>query len=323
MISIIYITSRKNPQFQWFADSLYNQIYSVSKPEIEVIIVDHWKGDIGRFDYIRGAVDYRFEYTHVSPKPNAWNGPFRVTKEDYFTAASVRNTGVCYAKGDYVVFVDDLSVLSPTWFQSVLKAYFGGYIVAGAYKKSFELKVESGVIIHERQHPGGWDSRINFGSKWIDGGHLFGCSFGMPMNVYLEMNGQDEMCDPIGGEDYNLGIRLQRAGYKIFYDTEMFTTESEEWHGQPPIMKRIDKKIPQEEYMKKLASYGINQRYIPGNWDSSHLVLDILYGSNDNWTKGNDYNLSEMRNSILMGGGFPIPSKLASHWVDNQPLSEL
>ena len=83
----------------------------------------------------------------------------------------------------------------------------------------------------------GIDSRWPIGgdAHWsaLAGSRLFGCSFGAPLALLLEVNGFDELCDPIGGEDYHLGIRLEWAGTPLYYSRRMLTMESEELHQCP------------------------------------------------------------------------------------------
>jgi len=57
----------------------------------------------------------------------------------------------------------------------------------------------------------------------------------------------------------------------------MYTIESEELHNQPYLMKRDDRVLSEGAYMKRLNEFGVQFRFQPGNWDSSHMILDILY----------------------------------------------
>jgi len=41
----------------------------------------------------------------------------------------------------------------------------------------------------------------------------------------VELNGYDELCDPVGGEDYQLGLRIEFAGVPIFYCRAMLAVE--------------------------------------------------------------------------------------------------
>lgn len=275
MITIAYLTNREVCQFNWFADSLKNQSKKIGFDNFEVVVVDGYKGERAVYDEFISAdtsfIKNNLWYTH--PKPTVYQGKFRLTSKDYFCAANARNTAVLYALGDYIVFVDDLSVLCEDWLETVVKCYEANTVCAGAYKKAWEMQVENGEIVNMRIEQSGIDSRLiqSESTRRINGTQLFGCSFGLPLELYLDLNGQDEMCDSIGGEDYNFGIRLERYGVDITYYPKMLTIESEELHGQGTPALRLDKKLTEPLYRQKMMEYGITRRwYESGNYDSSH-----------------------------------------------------
>lgn len=317
---IAYLTSRLNPRFQWFADSLKRQVEQhgeASRPQ--VIVVDS-KIDEREFtpqDYFPGWGCY-----HVEPKPCIWQGKYRWTKRDYFAAANARNTAALYADRPYIVFVDDLSVLCDGWLDQVLHAVEHRYVVGGAYKKVQRLQVENGVVTSYDEFPKGVDSRWSLANETnivkIGGGQLFGCSFGCPLEDYIAVNGQDEICDSLGGEDYNFGIRIERLGKTIWYNRNMLTLESEEAHYEEPPYLRLDKATPGN----------------PDGHDSSHIVLNrTLRGGV--WTQGNHYNLASARKAVRANMGFPainavetyfdgvIAATPSTHFPDGQPIREM
>ena len=112
---------------------------------------------------------------------------------------------------------------------------------------------------------------------------------------------------------------LFRSGKQIFYDRRMLTIESEELHDQDYKMLREDRVISPEQYMLKLLKYGVHRRYIQGNWDSSHMILDILHGMKQTWTIGNNYTISDQRNKKQL----PEKDFVDVHWFDDKPLSEI
>ena len=302
--SICYITNRHQPQFQWFVDSLCRQVGSDTFPEIIFIDSVLWEKGGERRTELAAIVAGRFPYRHEAPKPCVWCGPTRLTQRNYFAAANTRNTGACYASRDYIFFVDDLSVLMGDWLKEARHAAQHRYVVGGAYKKAFEMVVEGGELKSARFTAGGTDSRWGIGSVGgivpIGGGQLYGCSFGIPMHRFLEVNGQDEACDSMGGEDYYLGLSLEKLGVPIFYNINLYSVESEEGHGQGPVFLRLDK--------------GLGQSSL------DHLAKKRQHGPR---AMGNNFNLAEIRRNVLNGGGFPVPVEPSLHWWDNQPLSEL
>lgn len=326
MISIIFSTNRKEPKFwEWFMPSLLSQISDDDKKNIEVILLSYDKDVFVHYDgeWVKEIEIDGIKIKQSQPKPNVYQGKERKTKTEMFSPSNARNTGILVSQGNYLVFVDDVSVLMPGWWFAVKQAAEKGMIVCGAYQKHFEMVVESGNLVSSRSHQGGIDSRWNGGNNGgpvpIQGSQLFGCSFGIPAADIIAVNGFDEICDSIGGEDYQLGIRLNHSGKRIYYDRRMFTVESEELHNQPYLMLRDDRVLSPEAYMAKLNELGVSKRFINGNWDSSHMILDLLYGLNQKWTLGNNFNLGVDREAHY----FVPPADVTNHWFDNRLLSEL
>ena len=186
LVSIVYVTHRRQPHFDWFAASLARQL---NGDECEVICVD------GLFSTARGAefeaaVAGRFPFRHVPAKPSPYSGPQRLTRNEYHAPSSARNTGVVYARGAYLVFVDDSSVLMPGWWEEVKVAASLGQVVAGAYHFHWEMVVDGGVLVHGRVDPSrrtgdepfGQDTRWQFGDDEkvvpCPGDHVYGGNSG-------------------------------------------------------------------------------------------------------------------------------------------------
>jgi len=250
--------------------------------------------------------------------------PSRRTSRDFFSAASARNTGVVHATAPYLVFVDDLSVPMANWWAEVRAAAGSGEVVAGAYQKHFEMVVDAGVLISSRATPAGRDSRWDQGndtsSVAIGGSQLFGSSFGAPRELLLELNGFDEMCDSIGGEDWHFGVRVEWTGAAIRYSRRMLTIESEELHHVGAPACRLDKTAPPSAYIRRLREFGVTDRQFEGQWDSSHMILDILFGTRTTQTHGNYYLLSALTPASFETTVQRFPR---AHWFDHQPLSAL
>lgn len=331
-ISIIFLTNRKDPKFEWFVESLYHQTTAQERKDIELIFIDaladtmHENGEISRADMLYNLIAERFTYKHSLPKPNIYQGKDRKTKTEMFAASNARNTGILLSSGSYLVFADDVAVLMPSWWEAVKDGFKNNRIICGAYQKHFEMLVEDGKLISSRFHQGGNDSRWNIGSDQgpvnISGQSLFGCSLAIPAKDILDVNGFDELCDSIGGEDYHLGIRLNNNGKRIFYDRRMLTIESEELHNpdiNPKLMLRDDRVLDNDAYNARLREFGVGYRKAPGRCDSSHMILDILLGSHQIKTLGNNYNIAVDRESHYF---FP-PADVQTHWFDSKPLAEI
>lgn len=339
MISIGYFTNRSEPHFDWFCDSLHNQITEEMRGKIEVIFVDHklWQSDWvakegffftipaafnnfihdrDRFEKLKAIVAGRFDFVHLAPMPCRWNGPFRATHEEYFAAGNARNTFLAAAKHPYLAHVDDLSVLMPGWFNQVLHAVQGGYCVAGAYKKMRDMVVEKGNLVSFTDFPAGCDSRWDRGSSdgvvpWTGAG-LFGCSFGAPLELLLDVNGNDEYCESQGAEDYDLGMRLERAGGRFFYNRNMLTYESEEDHFKDTPLKRLRKMVTADRLPSGYQ----------GDPMSDHVMLNRVRKEN-RFTTLSTHDMRKIRSIYQDRKVFAVPQGEAIDWRDGEPLSNL
>lgn len=295
-LTIAYCTVRKDPRLEWFLDSLERQI--VPEDDINLIVVSLHK--------LPHFLMEKIPVTVVQPKPNVWQGPWRLTKEDWFAAANARNTALCLAPDGFIVYADDLSVLMPGWLDRVRVAMQANNVVCGTYRKVKDLVVENGEVKSFTEYPGGMDSRWRFASSDLhpcEGGWLFGCSCAMPVEALLTIGGWTEFADGLSSEDYLTGLTLQNAGYKFVYDRLMMTYESEELHHVEPSLKRTDKgKSPD---------------------DKSHRALNIVLSGQryfDNYYEG---GMRALRSKVLAGEPFPVIQNPRHDWFDSQPISEM
>lgn len=303
---------------EWFLPSLLNQTTEDERKDIEILFI------YSEAKELLCRREFGFNKILITgPKKNIYQGPYRKTKTEMFSPSNARNTGILLSEGTYLVFADDVAVLMPSWWNSVKEAAARNLIVCGSYQKHFEMEVENGVLVKSRYHEMGKDSRWKDGNDHhpvsIPGQSLFGCSLGIPAKDIIDVNGFDELCDSIGGEDYHLGIRLNNAGKKVWYDRRMLTIESEELHSQPFLMLRDDRLLPDGEYMKKLKEFNVHRRLAPGRPDSSHMILDILLGLRQTKTIYNNYSIAADRPNKYC---FPPPD-VTTHWFDNKPLAEI
>jgi glycosyltransferase involved in cell wall biosynthesis len=319
--SIVYCTCRAEPAFEWFAESLARQLGDAD--DVEVVVVDAWHG-WERGDRLARAAAGRFAFRHVAAKPSPYSGARRLTTRNFFAAASARNTGLVYAAKPYVVFVDDACVLMDGWWKAAREASREGAVVTGAYRKCWEMRVCGGVLESCRKEPSGVDSRWSLGDARrpvpVGGGQLFGATIGAPRALLLEINGFDELCDSVGGEDWHLGVRLELSGVPIWYDRRMLTIESEELHRQGEPFLRIDRTLPPAAYMERLDEFGVRRRRVDGAFDNSHMLLDVVYGTGSPATQGNYYWLADLDESALPATVRRFPFR---HWFDRTPLAEL
>lgn len=343
-LTIAFITSRANPRWDWFISALSNQVEPFQRKDLQLVFIDGrlWAGgsetfrshfamttpgcfpirdtryhDRVRREELADVIGGRFEFLHVPPKPNVWSGPFRLTKTDWFTAANARNTAIVVARHPYLVCVDDLSVPTSIWFAQALHAASHGYVVCGAYKKVKNLVVEKGNVVSFDEFPEGRDSRWDRGSDTgivpYTGAGMYGCSFGVPLELALTVDGNDGVCNGMGFEDWDFGLRVERAGGKVFYNRNMLTLESEEAHHEDPTPKR--------------ESLDVTTAYKPdgyeGNTKADWVFYNRIIRETGRITPLMGENLRAIRECYFATGTVPIPPAEATNWMDGRKLSEI
>jgi len=327
-LTVAYITNRKENLFWWFISSLRRQItFDSQKPRI--IVVDFWNQVMPHHSWLREHVINRqaniksmawdFDFVHLSPKPTPWQGPYRLTAKDYFAASNSRNTAIIHARDGHLAFVDDLSLLLPTWLAAVNEACDQNRITAGAFQKLKRMVVDEGELKSFSPHPEGVDSRWKHGNdssavecppNWT-----FGCSLVAPIDRFLEINGYPEESDSTGiaGEDTAVGVALANIGHKVYYDRRMLTYESEEHHHQGPVMARDNKKKP--------GSIMTDGTTHPNHKDHMFVAKNKRAKRFENYF-GPD-GIAGIRKRVLAGepiAQIVLPTK---DWYDGEPLEQL
>lgn len=295
-LTVVYTTARHEPRVEWFLDSLSRQ----ADPATQVIIVDPFRAE-ARNSNVR----------IVHPKPTVWQGPHRLTKEDWWAASNARNTAICFCETEWIAFVDDRSVLQPTWIEGVRAAMEGLYVVCGPYEKVHNLVVESGRI-QSYNKIDGMDSRLEYVLEHYahhkslsnpynaPGEWTYGCSLALPLEWALQVNGFDETCDGSSGEDYIFGLMLQNNGLPIKYDTRMGILEDRTPGTLNPVMIRRDK--------------GVSPA------DKSHWLLNKLKTQKK---AIHQWDIRQVRAVAMAGRGFPVSSWPNKDPYDGQPLAEM
>ena len=303
-LTIGFITARHKPEQGWFLDSLLPQIKDDDR--IEVIVCDlHYQGT-DRFQH------GKIEMVHTEPKPNPFGGRHRLTKDHWWAKPSQINTVVCMAKYDFLGFTDDRSVVSSHWLDSIKEAHINSYIVAGAYEKRHNMKVEHGVIV-DRGTEDGTDRRSPFGKdhrevaasyipKPCSGNWLFGCTYALPLEAMLTVNGSDERLDGTSFEDCILGCNLKNYGYHLAYDPRMKVTQDRTPSECGPAIRRSSK-----------------EKHPHDTTDKCHHALRE-FASKKKAEHG--YDLRQMRHNIQLGGQWTPVNPEAKDWFDGMPIKE-
>jgi hypothetical protein len=347
-LSIAYVTSRATPRWDLFIESFLAQTTPEQRKDIEVMFIDGklWSAFGGsnetgqiqlthpfyhdpkrRYD-LEMVVNKRFRFLHIPPKPCLMQGPFRKTNRDFFCASNTRNTAIIAARGDYLVCVDDLSVLMPGWIAQVMHAAGDGYAVCGAYKKVMKLDLwpdGDGFRVDYEEFAGGRDSRWDRGSDtgivpWSGGG-LFGCSFGARVDDMLAVDGSEEACNGGGGEDTDFGIRLERYGVKFFYNRNMLTLESEEGHHDGAILPRERRMVKREHLPEAYDAWDVHNQ--DEKYWSDHVLYNRLRFETGRYRTLIPNNLREARSVFLATGMVSIPSGPLTDWRDGGLLKDL
>ena len=337
VITIGYITSRVDPRFAWFTASLAREFRAVpelaSAGDVQVIVVDArlWRNEVARRAELNDAVADRFSFEHVSPKPSVWQGPYRLTSQDWFSAATARNTVLALARASHVAFVDDLSVLEPGWLKAHLHAAMHRYVLAGHTHKRSNVAVDFDGAYRCDLLLGGDDLRLELFRGADDyvlcpGSQLYGGTFSVPLESALAVNGVDEIHDGVaGGEDYDFGIRLERLGSTIRICRTCLTVEDGPAHQSENVrladlqqwIKCVDMwwdlSHPEARDYQRAETGWANVRGVR----ASDAIRDRLRRETARvWSVGNNFNLRELREKMLRGESFPIPTEPTRRWVD-------
>lgn len=326
-LNIAWMTSRKEPKLEWFLDSLHRECRGDYKG-LRIIIVDFWLQVMPDLNWTADDVELRLlewssllkcqsDFALIPPKPTVWQGPHKLTKQNYFAAANARSTAICVAHNGWLAYVDDLSVLMPGWLGAVREAMALGYIVCGAFRKVNKIVVENGEMKSFEDHAPGFDSRWKGGDankavpcppNW-----LFGCSVAAPVEAFLKVNGWPELCDStgIGMEDCHMGIALANNKYELRYDRRMLTFESEELHHVEKPMIRMDK------------NRGTAKRIGDHPDEKGHWIVQTLKNAGRFTNYFEPDGIAGLRARILAGEDFPIVGIPQHDAYDGQALSEL
>lgn len=312
-LTLAYVTAKADPLFNLFIESITPQLERFPHINYDIVVVDL---ALESYDYrrsvLRDAVGGRFEYRHVSPKASPWQGRHRVTQTDFFCASNARNTALIYAKGSHIACIDDASVLGPQWLEYVVRSMEEEKIFLGSYKKveAPRLQLNKGGIIPDTYKLEELDTRWHLGTKdvvTVVGSCFFGASFAMPLEKALEVNGFDEYCDGVGGEDYDFGIRLERAGHSLYYARNMTSIESSSHHQAPhtSVCVRRSKVCYNGEWIDWYLRNQLEVR------DPTRIL-----------PLSNKYtNLKKMRTYAAEGRALPNPYLgFKNDWADGEPL---
>lgn len=214
-LTLAFLTGRAEPRLDWLLESLAPQV--AADDEIDILAIDLRErrpdelGALPRYGHWTPRVQVH------PPKPNPWQGPHRLTREDWWAKSNAINTALVLCESDYVAFTDDSCHIGPRWLDAVRHGERKRVsVLAGSYDK---LEPGGGRSTDHRREIAP-DGKANCGGGW-----LYGCTFAMPLEWALDVNGAEEGCDSMGTEDYTLGLMLQNAGRRVDFAPDMMVIQ--------------------------------------------------------------------------------------------------
>ncbi len=219
--SLIINAYNQAEELRLVLDSVAGQ--SVS--DFEVIIADD-----GSTDHTSEVVA-KFQDEHPNiPIQHVWH------EDSGFQRTVILNKAVGYSRAQYLIFIDSDLILHPRFIEGHLHCRDSYKVLSGgrgvklnerfvARLKEGEDKMRFGMLNLIKRRLRG-DLRHCFRGSVIKNrllrkmvipqkGRLTGCNFSMYKPAWESVNGMDATIREYGFEDYELGCRLQRAGYML------------------------------------------------------------------------------------------------------------
>jgi hypothetical protein len=292
-LTIGFITGRSAPHLDWMLKSLAPQVLPTD--EINVLVIDM----LGRTPAQLGAGPFTSSKLRVRvelPKPTPWQGAHRVTSCDWWAKSSAMNTAYVLCETDYIAFLDDCCRLGPKWMETVR---YGERkrraVLAGTYDK-----IERGVVTQDGRRIAAPKGKGDCGGGW-----LYGCTFALPLEWALEVNGAEEGCDGMGTEDYIFGFMLENNKRQIDFDPNLAVTQERPEistpGGRTVALRRDDKGVsPADKSHAALARFRVRKR--------TEFTPDLRALR----ARRADGDLT-----------WPMPSPTMRDWYDNQLLRDM
>lgn len=322
-LTFVTCTARREPRFDWAADSLARSLASYHIDHEWIVVDDILWHDPGRVNQLGAAVfaanctyEVKLNVKHITPKPSPWRGPYRITSKDYFALNNARNTAICHATGDHVVFFDDCTVLDIDFVLWHARVAARGVALAGSYTTYHHAIVDRGQVLqgelHDAQDHRGDTERIAPGGGW-----LYGLNMSMPLASLLITNGYDERFDgQPGGDDCYQGILIERARFTVLYLPQCKIYQILETHED----------ISGHEGWGKATKGRQKELLLPDgkmHFANEWLIYSLCHHEQNRIRSENDFDIRELRDKIQNGGCFPTQRGTEVDWRDGQPLREM
>jgi len=231
-VSVILVTKRLEPNFEYALQSLKEQTFR----DFEYIIVDGYY-NIRKNEILNliNKIGVDFPILYIPDKPCRWRGQRP-------QICNARNTALIFAKGEYIIQVDDCTRMPIDWIEKHLIYLKKGYLVAGAWI-GYQIIDSHGKGIEGCYGPE-YRTTIVKESKEVGPEWFYGQNCSYPLEPILDINGFDEILDgEMGQEDISLAIRLVRNGHKIIYDPTNLTGVYMSSHGYQNMIVPINRML--------------------------------------------------------------------------------
>lgn len=308
-LSICFMTGRLDPHLDWVLDALASQ--SRTDDQIEIIAIDALANQRALLTKREHVILDRAPHIRVSsmlPKPNIWQGPHRVTDRDWWATSNARNTFLCLARHDYVAFLDDRARLGPDWLVTV-RVYERDRdaVCVGSYDK---LEGDPAAPTRSTDHRRGLKPR---GQHGCTGGWLYGCTFALPLSWALGVNGFEEGCDGLTGEDYLFGLMLGNAGRRLDFVPALYVEQDR--------TKGNESAKGEKGFTGHTYGYACKDKGISPN-DKSHAALD-RFGKRARTEITPD--LTQLRALVQSGQRWPVPDPVIDwrDWYDGELVRDM
>lgn len=294
-LSIGFLTGRERPRLEWALDDIAAQ----AKPddEIQLVVIDaaeHVRTHNVVDDHVRDSLARAsmVSLLIVPVRPNIWQGRHRVTASDWWSTAASRNTFLCVAEHDYIAFLDDCCHLGPAWMETVRAAQRSRSVLTGSFEKT------RGTVTDHRL------AQFPRGRKDCTGAWLYGCTFCLPLEWALHVNGFEEGCDGSAGEDYMFGLMLDRQAKRIDFEPDLHVIQDREVGDESCVhaFRKMDK---------------------GSGLQSKNAIAITRFGSRSRTEFTPD--LREIRARLAAGESWSVPDPNGDHrdWYDGQLIREL
>jgi glycosyltransferase involved in cell wall biosynthesis len=275
-VSVVLVTKRKDPKFEYALESLKEQ--TISHSEFELIIVDgcyhERKNEV--LELIKNIVGNDFHVLYIGDKPSRWKG-------QRCQISNARNTALIFADSNskYIVQVDDCTKMDRDWLEKHLLYLESGYLVAGSWI-GYQFTMENGIGVQGCYGPEGRSLLVRE-PHIVSAGWFYGQNCSYPLSGALDINGFDEDLDgELGQEDISLGIRLERNGYKTIFDPTNVTHVYMSTHN----------------YEKMITPVNIRLKDGKEHFSNERITERLLEDKGRVLPYGNCFNLRELRKLV-------------------------